>query len=130
MIGYLDNVKRPLVLKLPKMSEYIKTFKVKDKNNKLMSFCIGNDKLLEKYKTIWTKIEDLKDIELNALPVYDDRYIKIKIKTYGDKVCTNFCGLNVSEDDIECKPFTVISIDSLLVYEKTLPSSIFRQLCL
>ena len=36
------------------------TFKVKDgdkyKNNKLISFRINNDKLLEKYKTIWNKI--------------------------------------------------------------------------
>ena len=35
--------------------------KVKDKNNKLMSFCIGDEKLL-KNKTIWNKIEDLKKI--------------------------------------------------------------------
>ena len=58
MIGYLDNAIRPLVLVLLKMSEYVTTFKVKDggkdKNNKLMSFRIGDEKLLEKYKTIWT----------------------------------------------------------------------------
>ena len=36
--------------------------KVKDKNNKLMSFCIGDEKLLKKNKTIWNKIEDLKKI--------------------------------------------------------------------
>ena len=63
------------------MSEYVEIFKVKDgdkdKNNKLTSFHIGYEKLLEKYKAIWTKIEDLKSIELNALPVYDNRYIKI-----------------------------------------------------
>ena len=44
------------------MSGYVKTFKVKDKNNKLMPLCIDDEKLLEKYKTIWTKIEDLKNI--------------------------------------------------------------------
>ena len=33
-----------------------------------MSFCIKDEKLLEKYKTTWTKIEDLKNIKLNALP--------------------------------------------------------------
>ena len=62
MIRYLDKVKRPLIVTLPKISVYVKTFKVKDrdknKNNKLMSFHVGNDKILEKYKTIWTKIED------------------------------------------------------------------------
>ena len=51
-----------------------------------MSFCINDEKLLEKCKTIWIKTEDLRNIELNALPVYDDRYIKPKIRTYGDKV--------------------------------------------
>ena len=65
----------------------------KVKNNKLMSFRIDDEKLLEKYKAIWT--EDLNNIELNVLSVYDDRCIKTKIRTYGDKVCTNFRGLNV-----------------------------------
>ena len=41
-----------------------------------MSFRIDDEKLSEKYKAIWNKIEDLKNIELNALPVYDDRYVK------------------------------------------------------
>ena len=54
---------------------------------------------------------------MDTLPVYDDRYIITKIRTYGDKVYTNFSGLNVLEDDTECESFTVISIDSLLVYE-------------
>ena len=72
------------------MSGYVKTFKVKtgdkDKNNKLMSFRVSDEKLLEIYKAIWTKTEDLKNIELSALQVYDDKYIKTKIRTYGDKV--------------------------------------------
>ena len=98
------------------MSGYVKTFKVKKGGNKLMSFRVDDKKLLEKYKAIWTNIENLKSIELNALPVYDYRYLKTKIRTFGDKVCTNFRGLNVPEDDIECESFTVISIESLLVY--------------
>ena len=56
-------------------------------------------------------------MDLNALPVYGDRYIKTKIRTYGDKVYTNFRGLNVPRNDIGCECFTVISNDSLLVYE-------------
>ena len=59
-IGYLDEVIKPLVLILPKMSGYVKTFKVKEKSNKLMSFRMNEEKLLQKYKAIWTKIEDLK----------------------------------------------------------------------
>ena len=60
------------------MRGYVKTFKVEDKINKLMSFVIDDEKILEKYKAIETKIEDLKNIEFDALPVYDNRYIKPK----------------------------------------------------
>ena len=58
MIGYLDDVIRPLGLILAKMSGYTKTFK--DMNNRLKSFHIDVDKLFEMYKTNWTKIEDLQ----------------------------------------------------------------------
>ena len=40
----------------------------------------------------------MQNINYNALPVYDDRYIKTKIKEYGDKVYTNFCDLHLPED--------------------------------
>ena len=82
MIRYLNKVVRPLVFVLPRMSGYV-YFKDgdKDKNNKLIFFSIYDENLLKIYKTIWTKIQDLKNIELNALPVYDDRYVKTKIRT-------------------------------------------------
>ena len=64
MIGNLDKGTRSLVLIMPKMGRYDKTFKVKVEGNKLMSFRIDDKKLLEKYKSIWTKIEDFRDIEL------------------------------------------------------------------
>ena len=71
MIGYLDKAIRPLVLKMPKISGYVKTLKDEDKINKSIFFRIDDEKLLEKYKIIGTKIEDLTNIRLNALPVYD-----------------------------------------------------------
>ena len=54
LIGYLDNDIRPLVLIMPKLSAYIKAFKVEDQINKLLSFRIDLEKLLQKYKA--TKI--------------------------------------------------------------------------
>ena len=70
MIGYSDKDVRLLVLIMPKMSGYVKIFKVKDgdevKINKLMSFRIDDEKLLKKYKAIWPRIEDL-NIELKML---------------------------------------------------------------
>ena len=50
------------------MSRHLK-IKV-NKTNKLLFFCIDDENLLEKYKTIWTKIEDLKNIKLNPLCLF------------------------------------------------------------
>ena len=104
LIEYLGEVTTPLVLTLPKLSEYIKTFKdkggEKKKNNKLLSLSTDNNKLLEKYKNIWTKIEDLINIEVEVLPVYDNNYVKTDIRTYGNKVHNNFQGLNIPEDGV------------------------------
>ena len=47
-------------------------------------------------------------------------YIKSKIRTFGDKVYTNFRGLNVPEDGVECESFAIIFIDSLLTYDNRL----------
>ena len=91
------------------MIVYVKTFKD--------VLRIDDRKLLEKYKTIQTNIEDLQNIELNALQIYDD--INTKIRTYGDKNYTNFRGLNVPEDGVQCEFLTIISIEYLLFYEET-----------
>ena len=63
---------------------------------------------------------------MNVLPVYNDRYIKTKIRTYGDKLYTNLCGLNLPEDGVKFDSFTIIFIDFLLVYE----NNYFLQVCL
>ena len=57
------------------MSGY--AFKVEDKTSKLMSFRIDH---VFPYKAIWTRIEDLKNVTLNTLPVYDDTYIETKMR--------------------------------------------------
>ena len=43
LIGHLDKDIKPLILIMPKMSGYVKTFKVKDKNNILTSLRIDDE---------------------------------------------------------------------------------------
>lgn len=70
-----DDTLRLLILIMPKMNVYVKTF---DKDNKLKPFCTDDDNLLKKYKSITRKIRELKGVRLTALPVHDDKYLKIK----------------------------------------------------
>ena len=45
-----------------------------------MSFRTDDEKLLQKYKDIWTKIEDIRNIELNTTSLRWWIYIYIKKK--------------------------------------------------
>ena len=66
-----------------------------------MSFKVSDNKLLKKYKQILEKIGNLLNKEFDSEPVYDDvdKYIKTKIKMYGDRVNTNFQGKKVSKEN-------------------------------
>ena len=90
-IEYNDNdVIRPLCIKLPQMTGYVRKFE----GNTTMSFKISNKQLLKKYNQIWKRVEKLLKIEFDSEPVYgdNDKYIKTKIKTYDDSVNINFQG--------------------------------------
>ena len=85
-----DDVIRTLCIKLPQMIGYVKHFD----SSKTMSFKVINNKLLKKYNKIWERVSSLMNIKFDSEPVYgdNDKYIKAKIKSYGDKVNTNFQG--------------------------------------
>ena len=53
----------------------------------------------------------MRNIELNALSTYEDRYIKAKIRTYGNMVYDNVWGLDVPEDGVDYESLSVISTD-------------------
>ena len=90
-IGYNDeDAIRPLFIKLPQMIGYVKHFD----SNKAMSFKVIDNKLLKEYTKTWEKVSNLMNIKFDSEPVYADneKYIKTKIKLYGDKINTNFQG--------------------------------------
>ena len=83
------------------MIGYVKHFD----NIKTMSFKVTNKKLLKKYMKIWGKVRSLMNIEFDNEPVYghNDKYIKRKIKSYGNKVNTNFQGKIVLKENASYK---------------------------
>ena len=82
-IGYNDdNVIRPLCLRLSQMTGYVKKFD----NDTKMSLSINDKQLLKNYNKILEKIGNLMSIEFETKPVYDDKYIKSKIKIYMKKI--------------------------------------------
>ena len=98
-IGYNDgDVIRPLCIKLPQMIGYVKHFD----SNKTMSFKVSENKLLKKYTKIRESISNLRNIELDAEPVYrdNDKYIKTEIKLYGDKINTHIQDKKIFKENV------------------------------
>ena len=89
--------------------------------NSTMSFKFSDKLLLRKYNQIWKKVAKFLKMEFNSKPVYgdDEKYIKTKIKTYGDSVITNFHNKKVPKEKAPCKCLSVIMLDSVIKANKT-----------
>ena len=45
-----------------------------------MSFVIKDDDVLDKYNEVWNKIKMKLNIKFYSMPVYDEKYIKAKVR--------------------------------------------------
>ena len=80
-----------------------------------MSFKAIDNRLLKKYIKIWKRVSSLINIKVESEPVYrnNDKYIKTKIKSYRDKVNTDFQGKKVPKENVSYKCFSLIVFESV-----------------
>ena len=85
-----------------------------------MYFKISDKQLLKKYDQIWKIIEKLLKTKFGSKPVYgdDEKYIKTKIKTYGDSVISNFHSKKIPKEKVPCKCLSIIMSDSVIEAKK------------
>ena len=125
-IGYNDESVNPLCLLLPQMSGWIKYFKNGGKN---MSFKIEDDEVYSKYNQIWNKIKKLLgNIKLSRDVVYDDQYIKTKVKNF-KMVKTLFDNDEIPEEKVEYECIPCISVDSVLKVDKKWYPQVYLEQC-
>ena len=51
-----------------------------------------DDRVLYKYNEIWYKIKKKLNIKLHSMPVYEEKYIKAKVRKFNGLIKTNFLG--------------------------------------
>ena len=124
-IGYQkDEIVKPLCIILPQMSGYIKYFKNGGKN---ISFMVKDDDKLDKYNKIWDKIKQKLNIKFHSKPVYDQKYLKDKVKEFDGVVKTNFLGNEMPKENMHYTCIACVTIDSVMKMEKKLSTSLFRR---
>ena len=122
-IGYQeDEIVKPLCIILPQMTGYIKYFENGGKN---MSFVIKDDDVLDKYNEIWDKIKG----KFHSMPVYDEKYIKAKIREFNGVIKTNFSDDKIPKENMHYTCIACKTTDSVMRKEKKeLSTNLFRRM--
>ena len=92
------------------MNAYVKYF---DKNSGYIKLFVNDKEIFKKYQEISNKIKNLIKKEFNSEPVYNEKYIKTKIKIY--RVYTNFQHNKIPKDNEYFACLSVILLDSIFV---------------
>ena len=115
-IGYQeDGIVKSLCIILPQMNGYIKYFEI-DENN--MSFLIKNSEIWEKYEDIWNLIKNKLNIKFHSQPIYENKYLKTKVREFDGNIKTNFLGNNVPKENTYYTCSACITIDSVMKMNK------------
>ena len=127
-IGHLhdDDVIRPLCIILPQMSGYIKYF---DNGGKNMSFKIEDESVYLKYTEIWNKIKNSLNSKFYSRPIYDDKYIKTKVKTFTSMINTLYSGNKIPKERNHYICIAAICIDSVLRVDKNIYPKVYLEQC-
>ena len=105
------------------MSGYIKYF------GKNMSFMVKDDNVLDKYNKIWDKIKEKLNIKFHSKPVYDQTYIKVKVREFDAVIKTNFLGNKVPKESIHYTCIACITLDSVMRMDKQKPIQVDLEEC-
>ena len=94
---------------------------------KCMTFLIKDDESLEKHNKIWDKVSNTTKKEFESSRVYNEKYLKTKIKFYDGKINTNSHGDKVPKGRFQRVSLSVISIDSIFGTGKNYHPQVFLE---
>ena len=79
------------------MSGYIKYFENGDKS---MSFLVKGDDVLDKYNETWNEIKKTLNTIFHNILVYEEKYIKGKVRQFNGVIKGNFLGDEIYQKKI------------------------------
>ena len=90
-------------------------------------FFIKDDEVLDKYDKIWDVIKDKLGINVHSKPVYEYKYLKVKVREF-DSLIKNFLGNNIPKENMHYTGIACITIDSVMKIDfKKSSASLFRR---
>ena len=106
------------------MTGYIKYF---DDGGENMSFKNEDDGVYLKYDEIWNKIKKTLTTRFHSQLLYDDKYLKTKVKTFSGVINTVYSDNKIPKERNHYICIAAVCIDSILKMDKKkLSSSLSR----
>ena len=69
------------------------------------------------------------NIKFHSIPVYDETYIKAKVREYNDVIRTNILGIEVPKENMHCTCIACIIIDSVMRMGKKSHPEVYLEEC-
>ena len=110
-------------------NEWIHNYFRGKKGGKNMFFMVKDDNVLDKYNKIWDKIKEKLNIKFHSMPVYDETYIKAKVREFDGKIKTNFLGNEVPKENMHYTCIACITIDSVMRMDKKNYPQVYLEEC-
>ena len=108
------------------MNGYIKYFKNGGSN---MSFLIKNSEVWEKHEDIWDVIKNKLNIKFHSQPIYENKYLKAKVREFGGSIKTKFLGNGIPGDNTYYTCIACITLDSVLKMGKKYYPQVYLEEC-
>ena len=108
------------------MTKYIKYF---ENGGKYMSFIIKDDSVLVKYNEIWNEMKKTLNTKFHSMPVYDEKYIKAKVRKFNGVIQLNFWGDKTPKESVHRTCIACITIDSVMKIEKKNYPQVYLEEC-
>ena len=94
-----------------------------------MSFKIESEDVYLKYSEIWNKIKSILNVKFHSQPIYDDKYIKTKVKTFNNTINTLFSRNKIPKEKIHYVCISAILIDSVLRTDQNNNPQVYLEQC-
>ena len=82
-----------------------------------------------KYSEIWNKIKKSVNTRFHSQPIYDDKHIKTKAKTFSSMINTLFSGNEIPKERNHYICIAAIFIDSVLKVDKKTYPQVYLEQC-
>ena len=92
-------------------------------------FFVRDDNVLDKYNEIWDVIKKKLKIKFHSMPIYDEKYLKTKIREYDGVIRTSFLGNDVPKENMHYTCIACITIDSVMRMEKKNFPQVYLEEC-